>query len=270
VIDVVADTPDGEIDVAAMAEMIDDRVKLISINHVPTNSGLVNPAAAVGRVARDAGVAYLLDACQSVGQMPIDVDEIGCDFLTATSRKFLRGPRGMGFLYVGERMLEKVEPVMLDLFGARWLPGGRYQTRPDARRFELWEQNLAAKVGLAAAVRYAMILGLDDIWNRVKMLADRLREQLDEIPDITVRDLGSERCGIVTFTVEGYEPESVRTDLRDRSINVSVATAWSARLDMDRRGLEGVVRASVHYYNTTAELDAFVGALLEIGRADRV
>jgi selenocysteine lyase/cysteine desulfurase len=256
VIDVVPDMATGEIDVAALADMIDDRVRLISINHIPTNGGLVNPAAAVGRVANAAGIPYLLDACQSVGQVPVDVSDIGCDYLSLTGRKFLRGPRGTGLLFMRREILETLEPAVLDLWGATWVAADRYEVRPDARRFELWEMNLAAKLGLRTAIDYAMAVGLEAIWDRVQSLGAGLRQRLRAIDGVTVHDIGSVQGAIVTFTVDGYAPDEVKAALRRAGINVSTVTPDSARLDMEGRGLDGLIRASVHYFNTDAELDA--------------
>ena len=256
VIDVVPDTATGEIDVTALAEMIDDRVGLISINHIPTNGGLVNPAAEVGRVANAAGIPYLLDACQSVGQLPVDVKEIGCDYLSATGRKFLRGPRGTGLLYIRREILEDLEPAVLDLWGATWVAPDRYEVRRDARRFELWEMNLAAKLGLRTAIDYSMAVGLGAIWVRVQSLGAGLRQRLRTIDGVTVHDVGAVQGAIVTFTVDGHSPDEVKAALRRAEINVSTVTPGSARLDMEGRGLAGLVRASVHYFNTEAELDA--------------
>ena len=258
VVEVVPDRPTGEIDVEALENMLDDRVRLIAINHVPTNSGLVNPAADVGRVARAHGVPYLLDACQSVGQMPVDVDGIGCDILSATSRKFLRGPRGAGFLYVRRSVLERLEPVTLDLHGARWVASDRYETVPDARRFELWERSPALVLGMGRAAAYAMDVGLDDVWERVSRLARLLRASLSSIPGVTVHDIGSVRGAIVTFTVDGHGADAVKAALRGRSINVSIVTPGAARFDMEARDLPDLVRASVHYFNTEDEIARLV------------
>ncbi len=263
-IDVIPNDEHGRISVTALRQAIDERVKLIAITHVPTNGGLVNPAEAVGRVAREAGVLYLLDACQSIGQMPIDVNAIGCDMLSATGRKFLRGPRGTGFLYVRRDVLHRLEPPFLDLHAAEWTARDRYEIRSDARRFESWEANYAGHIGLGVAIDYALGWGLEAIWARVADLAAKLRRQLDDIPGITVRDLGTTRCGIVSFTVDGRDAETIREQLAQRRMNVSVSRQSATRLDMEARGLSDLVRASVHYYNSEEEIERFCAALRSI------
>jgi len=255
---VVPDDEHGQIDVDRLATMLDERVKLVSLVHVPSQGGLVNPAAAVGALCRAAGVPLLLDACQSVGQMPVDVGEIGCDMLSATGRKFLRGPRGTGFLYVRRGLVEQLEPPLLDLHAAEWQRDGSYRIRPDARRFENWETNVATKIGLSVAVDYALALGLDAIRDRVRALADDLRGRLAALPGVTLHDLGEERSAIVTFTVDGHPAAEVVATLRGQGVNVSVSPATYARLDFDRRGLTALVRASVHYYNDLGDLDRLI------------
>ncbi len=264
VVEAIPNDAYGQISLTALRQTIDERVKLISITHVPTSGGLVNPIAEVGKIAREAGILYLVDACQSVGQMPIDVTQIGCDMLSTTGRKYLRGPRGTGFLYVRRGILEQLEPPFLDLHSATWLAPDRYEMRPDARRFEGWEANYAGKIGLATAIDYALQWGLDNIWRRVKALAYQLRSQLSPLPGIIVRDRGITQCGIVTFTAEGIEPEVIQQKLAAQHINVSVAVRSSTLLDMDARRLNTLVRASVHYYNTEEEIERFCTAIAEI------
>ena len=260
-VEVIDDDEHGQVDVADLARRLDDGrgpVKLVAITHVPTHGGLVNPVVQIGRLANDAGVPYLLDACQSVGQMRVDVRDIGCDVLAAAGRKFLRGPRGTGFLYVTARLVEQLEPPFLDLRAARWTAPDEYVIRPDARRFETWESNLAARIGLGVAINYAMSWGLDDIERRVTTLAASLRERLDGLPAVAVHDLGTRRCGIVTFTVDGLPAAVVHERLRTVGINTSVSSVDDSQLDLPRRGLPDLVRASVHYYNTEDELDRLV------------
>jgi cysteine desulfurase/selenocysteine lyase len=261
VVDVVPNTSTGEIDVESLASMIDGSVKLITLNHVPTNGGVVNPAVDVGRVARANGIPYLLDACQSVGQMPIDVDEIGCDMLSATSRKFLRGPRGEGFLFVRSDFLSMLDPVFVELHNAPIVLPDRYELRNDARRFETWEKNHANVLGMGTAADYAMEIGVEAIWERIQSLGATARQLLDEIDGVTVRDLGAVKGGIVTFEVEGRQVLEVRELLSERSINVSVSTPLSAPIDMHDRGIDGLVRASFHAFNTEDEIEALTEAM---------
>jgi selenocysteine lyase/cysteine desulfurase len=214
----------------------------------------VQPPEAVGEIAREAGVFFLLDATQTVGQIPLDVGRLGCHALAGTSRKYLRGPRGVGFLWVDRDWIERLEPPLMEGHAAEWVEPDRYVIRPDARRFEVWESNVAARLGLGAAVDYACALGLERIWARVRALADTLRARLGAVPGVTVRDLGVVRGGIVSFTVRDVEPARVKAALRAARINVTVSPARGTLLDMRARGLRDVVRASVHYYNTEDEI----------------
>jgi selenocysteine lyase/cysteine desulfurase len=264
IVQVIPNDEYGQISVKALREMVDERVKLISITHVPTNGGLVNPAAEIGKVARQAGARYILDACQSVGQMPIDVNEIGCDMLSTTGRKYLRGPRGTGFLYVRRELLESLEPPFLDLRAAKWIAKDRYEIRPDARRFENWETNYAGKIGLGTAIDYALAWEINTTWARISSLARELRQRLAALPGITLHDLGAQQCGIVTFTLSGKSAEEVRSELAARKMNVSVSLPEDTRLDMDARGLGKILRASVHYYNSEEEIVRFCNALADL------
>jgi len=261
VVEAIPNDETGQLSVDALRQMLDDRVKLIAITHVPTNGGLINPAAAVGAVARAAGIPYLLDACQSVGHLPVDVEVIGCDMLSATGRKYLRGPRGTGFLYLRRAMLERLDPPFLDLHAATWVARDRYEIRPDARRFENWETNYATKIGLGVAIDYALDQGIATTWARIRSLATLLRERLGALPGVAVRDTGAEQCGIVTFTVAGDDPARLVDALLARGINASSTTRAGTRLDMEARDLSAMVRASVHYYNSEDEIERFCTTL---------
>lgn len=260
-VEVVPSDAHGQIDIQALRSMMDDRVALIALTHVPTNGGLVNPAAEVGGVAQEAGVPLLLDACQSAGQMPLPVDALGCTMLSATGRKYLRGPRGTGFLYVQKDWIERLEPPLLDLHAATWTAPDTYAIQPDARRFETWESHVAGQVGLGVAVEYALDIGLGAIFERVQSLARSLRTALSEIGGVTVHDVGRTRCGITTFSTDQRTATEIQTALRKRDINVSVSSPSSTRLDAEARDLPDLVRASVHYYNTEDEIERFIDAL---------
>jgi selenocysteine lyase/cysteine desulfurase len=266
-VEVVPDDEHGQLSVARLEELLDERVRLVAVSWIPTQGGLVNPAAAVGAVTRAAGVPYLLDACQAVGHLPVDVAELGCDFLSATGRKYLRAPRGTGVLYVQRAWVERLEPPFLDVHAARWAPGDALEVRDDARRFESWERSVANQLGLGAAVDHALALGADAIAERVLSLGASLREQLAALPGCTVHDRGVERCGIVTFTVDGVDVHDLAGALRSQAINISVSTIDFARYDFEARGLDAVARASVHYYNTDAELTRLVDAVAAAPRA---
>jgi selenocysteine lyase/cysteine desulfurase len=269
VVEPVPDDEHGQLSVAALREMVDERVRLIAITHVPTNGGLVNPAAEVGAVAREAGITYLLDACQSVGQLGIDVGAIGCDMLSATGRKYLRGPRGTGFLYVRRDVAQRLEPPLLDLHAAELVAPDRYVIRPDARRFENWEFYVAGRLGLGAAVRYAREWGIDAIEARVSALAERLRAALRDAGGVRVRDRGARRCGIVSLTVDGVGAGDVAGALAAQAINVSVSPRHYTLLDMLDRGLDELVRASVHYYNSEDEIDRAARAIAQLASRRR-
>jgi selenocysteine lyase/cysteine desulfurase len=261
VVEVVPDDETGQLSVDALAEMLDERVKLVSVTHVPTNGGLVNPIEAIGRLTRAAGIPYLVDACQSAGQLPLDVEAIGCDLLAVTGRKFLRAPRGTGFLYARNSIVERLQPPFVDIRSATWETADSYSLMPDARRFETWETNHATKIALGVAVDYALRWGLEEIRDANAALAGRLRGALGELEGATVLDLGVDPCAIVSFALAGQDPEDVAARLRERGVNISVSGVGDTRLDMESRGYDRWLRASVHYYNSPDEVDWLVDEL---------
>ena len=267
VVEVVEDDETGQLDVTDLERRLDDRVKLIAITHVPTQGGLVNPAEEVGAIADRAGIPYLLDACQSAGQLDLDVRRLRCDALSATGRKYVRGPRGTGFLYVHPRLRDRLEPAMLDLHSATWTAPGTYEVAPDGRRFETWERNYGLVLGLGAAVEYAQHVGLRAIEERVTALAARLRADLSQISGVTVHDQGKRKCGIVTFSVAGVEATDVRDQLSGAKVNTSVSHRTSYQYDQEVRHLPDLVRASVHYYNTEDELRTLTGTVERLAPA---
>ncbi len=241
----------GQLDVDALD--LDERVKLISLVHVPTNGGLVNPVNEVTAKAREAGALVLLDACQSTGQ--IDLRGVDYDMLVCTGRKWLRGPRGTGALVVRNDVRKRLKPRLMDHSAAEWTAPDRFEPRDDARVFELWEFSVADRLGLIAAARYALDKGLDVIEAEVRDRAKRLREGLNSISGITVRDLGERRSGIVTFTSDRVPAAELKDRLWNEDVAVTVSQRGSTLIDMTKRGLDEVVRASPHYFVTPEEID---------------
>ncbi len=263
---VVPNDASGQLDTAALADLVDERTRLIGVSHVPTSGGLVNPAAEIGRIAREAGALFLLDATQSVGQFPLDVEEIGCDLLTATGRKFLRGPRGTGFLWVRSAALDRLDPYVAEIASATW-DGGRGFTWVDgARRFESWENSYVNLLGLGAAVRQALDLGMAAIAGRTLALGAQLRDRLDALPGVSTHDLGTTRCAIVTVKVDGMPAEDVVAALARAGINVTATTAEHTQFDSEVRDVHPLARLSPHYYNTEAELDRAVEVIANLPR----
>lgn len=263
-IKVIPDLGSGDPDLEAFEKMFTSKTKLVAITHMPTNGGLVTPVEEIGGIAKKYDTLYLIDACQSVGQYPLDVQKIQCDFLSATGRKYLRAPRGTGFLYASKDALSKVRPRIVDLHGAEWTGPDSYQIREDARRFEIWEGNRGAQIGLKAAVDYANSIGLDAIWERVQYLGSMLRERMEDIPSITLRDKGSVKGGIVSFNHVKYGAVELQELLFHKNVNISWNGAANTYLDMTARKLKEISRASVHYYNTEEEIDDFVKVLKDL------
>ena len=260
------DATDGGVDPDAVRSLVARRhPSLVALTWVPTNSGLVQPAEAVGEICRAAGVPYLVDACQAVGQMPVDVETLHCDYLAATSRKFLRGPRGIGFLYVSDRALAAgAHPLLVDMHGASWTDPDAFALAPDARRFETWEMPYALALGLGAAVAYALEVGISTAHQRAWALAAYARERLARVPGVRVLDRGPALCAIVTVQPADRDGAAVKLALRARGINTSSPDREDAVIDMDEKRVSSALRISPHYYNTAEEIDVAAAALEEL------
>lgn len=263
-IQVIANDANGLIDLHAFTQALNDKVKLIALTHVPSQSGVIHPAQEIGRLARQHGILYLLDACQSAGQIALDVEQIACDMLTGTGRKYLRGPRGTGFAYVRASCMHHLQPAWVDLHSVQWTSKNAYRLRDDARQFENWECFIAGKIALGRAVDYALELGLEKIEWRVQQLAAQLRAALTRIPNVRVHEHGAQLSGIVTFDKIGTEASRLHAQLRAHAINTSVLRIRSSQLDLSERQLPDINRASVHYYNSEEEIARFCHVLHSI------
>ena len=268
----IKNAPGGGVDLNDLEQqLVKWQPRLLAITHIPTNSGLVQPVKAIGEIysrysnAHPGKTWYILDACQSVGQMKLDVQELKCDFLSVTARKFLRGPRGAGFLYVSDRALDEgLEPLFIDMRGAEWVEKDKYQPRADAMRFEDWEFPYALVLGTKDAIAYCLNIGEDRIWEQVKLLSGFMRQALSMVEGVRVLDRGPELCGLVTFTVRGAQPGSLLEEFKKRKMNVVPTYRAYAVIDFDEKQVEWAIRASPHYYNTREEVEAFVGVVREI------
>ncbi|MFL3016908.1 MAG: aminotransferase class V-fold PLP-dependent enzyme [Acidimicrobiales bacterium] len=263
---VIDDDEYGQIDLVHLEQELAKGAEMVTLTHTPTSGGLINPAESVGTLCNAYNTFFVLDACQSIGQIPINVKEIGCQVLSATSRKYLRGPRGVGFLYVEESALDQIEPPFLDLRAATWTSDMGYEIVDGAKRFENWETNFAGKLGLGAAIDYALDLTVEKTSKRLKTLAEILRSKLASLNQLSIHDQGQDKGGIVTFSIEGLDSEVVSQKLRAQKINTSTTAPGAARFDLDHRGIPTVVRASTHYYNSEEEIDCFVSAVAALSK----
>lgn len=261
---VIPNDEHGNFSLTALEDAISPKTKLIAITQIPSTAGGMIPIVEIGKIARRHNILYLVDACQSAGQVPLDVKEIGCDMLSVTGRKYLRAPRGTGFLFVKKEVQNKLKLIFMDGFSAPSVSETDYKVRNDARRFELYEKNRAITLGLGKAVEYALNVGIERIWQRIQYLAGLMRRQLNDLDGITVHDSGDQQCGIVTFSVDGMDSALIKSELAANQINVSVGKAISTLIYMNKNQLNTIVRASVHYYNTEEEIKEMCSVLASI------
>ena len=249
------------ININELENAIDSKVKLIAITHMPTSGGVIAPVKEIGKIAKENGVLYLVDTCQSIGQCPVSVDELQCDFLNATSRKYLRGPRGLGFLYVRKSILPTLDPFSFEMLGAEWKSQDRYDLNFSSKMFETYEKPYAFLMGFSAAIKYANHLGIEQIWQRILELSTYLREQLKNVPGVKLYDGSGLRSGIISLTKDGVDPFKMHKQLQDKRINSSVLYQFTSLLEMQKKNLVNGNRLSVHCYNTKPEIDIIVSEI---------
>ena len=260
-----ADLPEGGVDPDSVRELAQDpQCRLVHVSWVPTHSGLIQDVEGVGAVCDEIGVPYLVDACQAVGQIPIDVERLRCDYLTATARKFLRGPRGIGFMYASDRALGRGDhPLFVDMRGAKWVNADRYEIARTAMRYEDWEFPYALVLGLGAAARYALDIGVETAGARAFLLAARLREKLGDLPGVRVLDGGRNKCAIVTASFGDRDARDIVRVLRSNGINSAASLKWYGLLDFTEKRVESALRLSPHYYNTEEDTDRAIDTISE-------
>jgi selenocysteine lyase/cysteine desulfurase len=256
----VADTETGEIDLADLEEKIRKySPRLLSVTHIPTSSGLVQPVAEIGLITKKYNTLYLLDACQSLGQLKVDASLIGADFISGTFRKFLRGPRGAGILYVSDKALEAgFEPLFIDLHGATWVEENKYVPRNDATRFEDWEKGYALMMGSNASLKYLLEIGIDEIESRNEILMNKLRSDLSNIKFVKLQDRGQKQCCILTFSCGNRSESETKKYFSENNIHIYTTPKTNAIIDFTEKNLDWVVRVSPHYYNTESEIERFI------------
>lgn len=262
----IPDDENGQCSVEALkARLEDERVSLVAVTHMPTNDGVIQPVAEIGGLCRQAGVLFLVDACQSVGHVAIDVEKMGCDMLATTGRKYLRGPRGTGFLYVRQALLSKLTPPFVDLRSGYLTGKHSFEFFRDHRAFEAWECHFAGRIGLSEAIGYALELGVENIEGRVLLLGEMLRQKLSTLRGVHLNDTGLRKSGIVTFTIGGDHELALKAFLKEQGIIISVSPQDHSPLISATPGAS-VYRASVHYYNTEEEIDRLCNAVDDYAR----
>jgi cysteine desulfurase/selenocysteine lyase len=260
-IEVMPCREDGSVDAVALESRLDAKVKLISLTWLPANGGLINDAAAVGRLARTHRIPYLIDASQAFGHIPIDVQLLSCDVLFAAGRKHIRGPRGTGILYVRESYLDKLNPPFVDISSAPW-DEVEPQLRADARRFEGSEKAISLWLGFSNALKEALTLGIDRIAAHEQALATHVRERMSIQPGVEICDLGTGRkSGLISFTVAGIDPAMVKTQLSFAGVQIAVNGVAYTPLDMKSRGLSSIARVGVSYLNTERDIDRLIESI---------
>lgn len=261
----------GITDLKGMEAMIDKNTRLISICHMPNNLGMLQPVHEIGRIAKKHSVPYMLDAANTVGLQTLNVSDIGCDFMAASGRKYLRGPSGSGFLYVNKNAAELLEPPVPTWNSGTWdwregdwdWDRNIFIPASGAERMNMGEYDFPAIFGLGRAVEYVGECGgVEAIRERTEHLLRYLIDKMQGIPDAQI--LGSLRAedygGMIGFNIKDIPFSVVGRHLNDNNVGVMAHSFFSPGV-LKLFGVEGVVRFCVHCWNTEDELDYAVSLL---------
>ncbi len=256
---------DGAVDLEALETLLRTPASLVVLTWMPANSPLVQPAEAVGALCAQAGVPLLVDAAQAVGQWPVDVRQLQCAALTAPGRKWLRGPRGTGFVYVHPDFLPRLRPLTADHFSRPWQTGNTWTYRADARRLEQSEASVALRLGLGAALAAWNALGMERIHGEIQKRADWLRDGLDCLPGIRAHRSGRHASsGIVTLECSRHDAAALHRGLQERGVEAALSPVAFTPWDMQARGLSAVLRLSAGHDTAWGSLQYCLDALAEV------
>lgn len=254
----------GFVDPASVAASIRPQTRLIALSHCSNVTGTIQPILEIGRIARQAGAVFLLDAAQSAGVVDIDVNEYMIDLLAAPGHKGLFGPQGTGVLYVAEGV--ELEPLLVGGTGGY----SSSSNQPDAlpERYESGTLNTPGIAGLKAGVDFINVTGLEKIRRKEALLVSRVIEGLKCFSEVTVYGPGNPdlHCGPVSFTIEGFDPSVIGFTL-DREYDICVRVGLQCAPDAHRTiGTypEGTIRVSPGFFTTDEEIEVFLKALREI------
>lgn len=253
----------GDLDYEDLARKLEQyKPTIFALTHIPTSAGTIHDAEKAGEICANFDTYYLLDACQSIGQLDVDVRKIKCDFLTVTGRKFLKAPRGTGFLYVANHILDTdMGPLCIDLAGSTWDSETSFKFGSEAKRFEFWEKNYSNFLGLTQAIREINEIGIEKIAAYNKMLSGYFRNELEQVDGLKIYDHGSLKGNIITWKIPGLKQSEISKLFHERRVIFSFSSNTSALYDLNKKGEEWLVRFSPHFFNTTEEADQ-VGEIL--------
>lgn len=262
----------GVIDVNLIEQEISNRTKLITVSHLSNASGALQHIEKICEIAKKRDVLTLINASQTLGLIPINVQELDCDFLTGCGRKWLRGPEGSGILYIRESLVESIEPTIIGWGGTTWdFETNEYYYLSTARRVEAGCPIVPSILGLGAAIDYAQNIGIEEIVTKVEALTRYSFQQLSVIEGIAIYGPKNieNRLAIIPFNVEGLHPDEITNYLEKNNIIIESGT-FMANMLLQHYGINKMVRISPHYFNTKVEIDFIVTLIKFLKKRSKV